>query len=98
MSASSDLPRLPADESGTSGVMTRPRNRTGDRSRWAAGIPRPVAALWLTPLLLILGAGPPEVVRVRVPQDKVDAWFPRGSELRGMSLPDVGTLVADARA
>jgi hypothetical protein len=29
-----------------------------------------------------LGAGPPEVVRVRVPASKVSAWFPAGSNLQ----------------
>jgi hypothetical protein len=53
-------------------------------------------------LVLILGvsigAGPPEPVRVQVPAARIEDWFPRGTELRGMAAGPFETLVRDARA
>ncbi|MDR3636567.1 MAG: hypothetical protein P4L84_22385 [Isosphaeraceae bacterium] len=48
--------------------------------------------------LLVLGAGPPEVVRLRVPAEKARTWFPAGVELRGMALKEFDALVAAAKA
>src|SRR4051812_49914712 len=48
--------------------------------------------------VIACGAGPPEVVRVRVPADKVSEFFPPGTELRGLSAGQFEELVASARA
>src|SRR5262245_17806123 len=47
--------------------------------------------------LAALGAGPPEVLRVRVPSAKVRAFFPPDTNLRGMSLEEFEALVRSAR-
>ena len=47
-------------------------------------------------LLIVPGAGPPEVVRLRVPSDRVPAWFPAGTELKWMSAPDFEKLARAA--
>ncbi len=52
--------------------------------------------LWLLPSLAV-GAGPPEVRRVRVPSDRILKYFPPGTELRGLSLEQFDALVASAR-
>ncbi|WP_406695457.1 hypothetical protein V5E97_30995 [Singulisphaera sp. Ch08] len=49
-------------------------------------------------LLALLGAGPPEAVRIRVPAEKVGTWFPPGTELRGLSAEQFDSLLASARA
>ncbi|WP_074315495.1 hypothetical protein [Singulisphaera sp. GP187] len=57
---------------------------------------------WLWARLLIpialLGAGPPEAVRIRVPAERVGTWFPHGTELRGLSAEQFDALLASARA
>ncbi|HMB06303.1 MAG TPA: hypothetical protein VKP69_21540, partial [Isosphaeraceae bacterium] len=45
-----------------------------------------------------LGAGPPEVVRVQVPAEKVGQWFPAGAAIRGLSSREFEALVEGARA
>jgi hypothetical protein len=74
--------------------------RSIDRSLLPACLPVPWLLRTLVPFCLMLlgGAGPPEVVRVRVPASKVGAWFPPGSELRGMPLAEFESLVRGARA
>ena len=52
--------------------------------------------LWLPPSLAF-GAGPPEIVRIRVPSDNVLKCFPPGTELRGLSFEQFEALVASAR-
>ncbi len=52
--------------------------------------------LGLTPSVAI-GAGPREVVRVRVPADRLLKYFPPGTELRGLSSDQFEALVASAR-
>jgi hypothetical protein len=47
--------------------------------------------------IVVLGAGPPEVIRVRVPSDSIVKWFPPGTELRGLSGERFETLVDSAR-
>lgn len=50
-------------------------------------------------VLTALGAAPlPEVVRIRVPSDKVGAWFPAGTEVRGLSTGEFDALFEAARA
>src|SRR3954471_16112428 len=44
----------------------------------------------------MLGAGPPEPVRVRIPAAKLGAWFPPGTELRGMTADEFEALVTSA--
>src|SRR3954447_23716780 len=46
--------------------------------------------------VLTIGAGPPEVVRVRVPSAKVSAWFPPSTPLRGMPAEELEGLVRAA--
>lgn len=53
-------------------------------------------ALLATVALVVTGAGPPEVKRVRVPSAKVRAWFPAESELAGMPLDEFEALVRSA--
>ena len=48
--------------------------------------------------VLLAGAAPLEVVRVRLPVDQVPALFPPGTELRGLSLKELDALTAAARA
>jgi hypothetical protein len=48
--------------------------------------------------LLAFGAGPPEVVRIRVPSDQVSRWFPPGTELRGLAAAEFDVLVQAAQA
>jgi hypothetical protein len=52
----------------------------------------------LAGLALLLGAGPPEVTRVQVPVDKVGAFFPKGSAIRGLPADEFEALVDKARA
>ncbi|MBV8315136.1 MAG: hypothetical protein JOZ53_09370, partial [Planctomycetaceae bacterium] len=47
--------------------------------------------------LVLPGAGPPEVVRVRVPASKVGAWFPPGTETHGLAADRFEALVRTAR-
>jgi hypothetical protein len=47
---------------------------------------------------LTLGAGPPEVVGVRVPSDQVSQWFPTGTELRGLAADEFEGLMKAACA
>ncbi len=49
-------------------------------------------------LFCLLGATPPELVRVRVPSEQVTRWFPSGTEQKGMSLDALDALVREARA
>lgn len=49
-------------------------------------------------VLLLLGAGPPGEVRVRVPAAKVGSCFPAGTELRGMPADEFEALMTSARA
>src|SRR5689334_4175995 len=53
--------------------------------------------LLLLPLTLPASAGPPEVVRVRIPAAKVSGWFPAGTELRMMSVEGFDSLLESAR-
>src|SRR4051812_31063554 len=55
---------------------------------------------WLALALVLssFGAGPPEVVRVRVPSDKVKAWFPPETPLRGLPAEEFESLVRAASA
>jgi hypothetical protein len=46
--------------------------------------------------LAAVGAGPPEIVRVRVPAGKVQKVFPPGSELRVLTVPEFERLVLEA--
>ncbi len=55
------------------------------------------AAFLLAIVPFLLAAGPPEVVRLRVPADKVATVFPPGTDVRVMSQADFETLVKDAR-
>lgn len=48
--------------------------------------------------IVLLGAGPPEAVRIRVPAEKVGTWFPPGTELRGLLAEQFDALLASARA
>ncbi|MEO6807856.1 MAG: hypothetical protein ABI353_01945, partial [Isosphaeraceae bacterium] len=57
---------------------------------------RPALVLLAAVALMVLGAGPPEVKRVRVPSAKVRAWFPAESELVGMPLDEFEALVRSA--
>ena len=61
---------------------------------------RPPPPAWLVAILALLlaGAAPPEVVRVRVPSDRVSAWFPPGTELRGLGTAEFEALVVAARS
>lgn len=61
------------------------------------GRPRLLAAAILS-LTLLSAAGPPEVVRVRVPRERVASWFPPGTELLGMPREDFEALARDAKA
>jgi hypothetical protein len=65
--------------------------------RTRAGRPgwRPASALALA--LSALGAGPPEILRVRAPSDRVVSWFPPGSELKGLGLAEFEDLVRVTR-
>src|SRR5260370_8992193 len=45
----------------------------------------------------LVAAGPPEIVRVRVPSEQVPKWFPPGSELRGLHLEEFEALVKKAQ-
>jgi thioesterase domain-containing protein len=47
---------------------------------------------------LLVGAAPPELVRVRVPADKARSFFPAGAELRGMTAHAFDALWDAARA
>jgi len=58
---------------------------------------RTLAAV-LTALTFVLGASPPEVVRLRVPSDRVADWFPHGTEIKGMSAEAFDRLLRDARS
>lgn len=71
--------------------MTRPArpNRPGRLRRWTRGIA-------LLAAVAIPGAGPPEVVRVRIPAAKVSAWFPAGSELQVLAPAEFEGLVRSA--
>lgn len=55
---------------------------------------------WAVLLLpsLAIGAGPPDLVRVRVPSGNVSTWFPPGTELRGLSVEQFEAMVASARS
>ncbi|HWE39918.1 MAG TPA: hypothetical protein VG406_25430 [Isosphaeraceae bacterium] len=60
---------------------------------------RPRRLPWLLLALpALLGAGPHEVVRLRVPEAKLGTFFPAGTELRGLPLAEFEALVRDARA
>ena len=48
-------------------------------------------------VLMLLGAGPADVVRVQVPADKVSAWFPPGTALRVLSVEQFERLVKEAQ-
>src|SRR5689334_4213414 len=63
-----------------------------------SGLPRAGAVAILSLAMLALGADPPEVVRLRVPADRVTRSFPPGSALRRMPLEDFDTLAAAAEA
>jgi len=56
------------------------------------------AALLALALATAATAGPPEVVRVRVPAARVPNWFPPGTELRGLPIAEFEALARDARA
>src|SRR5206468_11809603 len=60
--------------------------------------PGRTAVLCTLALVVLAGAGFPEVVRVQVPSEKVPSYFPPGTELRGMALEEFEGLVAEARA
>ncbi len=60
-------------------------------------VDRPLAGLALA-IALLVGAGPPEVVRVQVPADQVPEFFPQGTELRGLSVKELNALTAAAQA
>ena len=47
---------------------------------------------------ILAGAAPPEVVRVRVPSGRVSAWFPPGTELRGLLRQEFEELARSSRA
>ncbi|HEV3162732.1 MAG TPA: hypothetical protein VGZ22_01730 [Isosphaeraceae bacterium] len=49
-------------------------------------------------LSTLMGAGPPDIVRVQVPADQVSKWFPQGSELRGLPLAEFEALAKKAEA
>src|SRR4051794_9321449 len=44
------------------------------------------------------GAAPPEVLRLRVPTERVPTWFPPGTEIKGMSAERFESLLRGARA
>ncbi|MBX6311818.1 MAG: hypothetical protein IRY99_02690 [Isosphaeraceae bacterium] len=48
--------------------------------------------------LAVPGAGPPEVIRLRVPSGREASFFPPNSELKGMPLDEFETLVRSAQA
>jgi hypothetical protein len=55
-------------------------------------------AFVVTLLLTSLSAAtPPEVVRLRVPKDRMSRWFPPGTELKGMEADPFEALVRAAR-
>ena len=52
----------------------------------------------LAVLIVLPGAGPPDVARLRAPADKAGTFFPPGTAIRGLSAPEFETLVEQARA
>ncbi len=68
---------------------------------------RPTTSRWTHPtrlcaaialVLSVIGAGPPEVVRVRVPSARIKAWFPPDISLKGMPAEEFENLVRAASA
>jgi hypothetical protein len=49
-------------------------------------------------LVSLVAAAPPEVVRLRVPSDRVQTWFPPGIELKGMSAGSFEDLLRAVKA
>src|SRR3954471_15350383 len=62
-----------------------------------AGIPAMRAFFFLLALSSLASAGPPEIVRVRIPASKVAGWFPGGTELRMMGDEPFDRLLETAR-
>ena len=59
---------------------------------------RTCAAVAVTALALLAGAGEPEIVRARVPSKDVAKWFPAGTEMRVMPAKEFDSLVKSASA
>lgn len=75
--------------------MNAVRRSAGKGSRVAA------RGGWIALVLAVaglIGAAPPEIVRIRVPADQVSAWFPAGTDLRGLPLTEFEKLVKAAQA
>jgi hypothetical protein len=65
---------------------------------WRGRPRRGPASIWLVAAVFAaLGASPPEVVRVRVPSDKISNWFPPGSDLHVLPYDRFEALVKAAR-
>ena len=66
--------------------------------------PRPGLVPVVLPLLLVVllapttGAGPPEVLQLRVPSSRTSTWFPAGTELTGLAPDQFKELLGAARA
>ena len=56
------------------------------------------SCLLLASVLCALGAGPPEVVEVRVPSARIKAWFPPDTPWKGMPTDEFENLVRAASA
>src|SRR3954469_11283506 len=63
----------------------------------AAGIPAMRAFFFLLTLSSLASAGPPEIVRVRIPASKVAGWSPGGTEPRMMGDEPFDRLLEAAR-
>ena len=69
------------------------RSKPGGASRWASRTP-----IWIFAALAAwLGASPPEVVKIRVPSEKISKWFPPGSDLQVLPSGRFDELVEAAR-
>src|SRR3954453_15165345 len=74
--------------------MTDP---SAESRRRGAGVGMAAMPAFVLLLTSLASAGPPEVVRVRIPAAKVAGWFPAGTELRMMSVDGFDSLLESAR-